>query len=208
VKALNKIRARNPDAKLDPQLIDARLLAEIRQHYELLLLFYSPSMAGEGAGRQLLRRALKERLDHHLEMVFRLLGLRFPIQEIHDAYAGLRSADASIRAKAAEFVESLLSAPLKQYLIPIIDEWPLDAVLETGKRFFSIDWSSRGQALSYLIQRSDLWLKACAVHTAGEWKVVPLMRELQVAAESTDPLVKETARLALERIGVNASASS
>ena len=135
-------------------------------------------------------------------MVFRLLGLRFPIQEIHDAYAGLRSADASIRAKAAEFVESLLSAPLKQYLIPIIDEWPLDAVLETGKRFFSIDWSSGEQALSYLFRGTDSWLTACAIYTAGEWKVVPLMPELQRAVQSTDSLVKETARLALERMGV------
>ena len=148
LKALNKIRARDPDARLDPELIEARLVTEIRHHYELLLLLYSPSIAGDGQGGQLIRKALKERLDHHLEMVFRLLGLRFPIRDIHDAYTGLTADDPRIQAKAAEFVETLLSSPLKQYLIPIIDQWPLDTVVEAGKRFFSISWSSQEQLLS------------------------------------------------------------
>src|SRR5262249_4956524 len=117
-------------------------------------------------------------------------------------YAGLRSADASIRAKAAEFVETMLSAPLKHYLMPLIDERPVDAVVEAGQRFFSIEWSSREQALAFLISGDDGWLRICAIHVAGKWKHLSLMSQLQLWAESTDPMVRETVQRALGEIEV------
>jgi hypothetical protein len=81
-------------------------------------------------------------------------------------------------------------------------------VVQAGRRFFSVNWSSQEQLLSYLIREPDSWLKTCAIYVAGEWRLSPLIPELQQAVNNSDPLVRETAQLALERMGVNASASS
>jgi ATP/ADP translocase len=207
VKALNKIRARNPTASFDPTVIDAQLMTETRRHYEVLLLLAHPSMTGDGQGVALLQKSLQERQAFHLEMLFRLLGLRFPIRDIHDAYAGLMVNDTRLRAVAAEFMDNLLPSHLKQYLIPIIDRWPRDQIVETGRRLFALEWSSREEVLSYLMRRSDPWLKACAIYSAGEWGCSPLIPDVREAARDADPFVKETALLALDRLGMKPSSN-
>lgn len=200
VKALNRIRAHDPHVAPEPEPIDAGLTSELRRHYELLLLFHSPSLVQESQGGRLLKKALQERLDHQLEMVFRLLALRFPVADIRDAYAGLTVDDARLRAIATEFMDNLLPSHLKQYLIPIIDNWPSDAVVEAGRQFVSINGSTREELILYLLKGTDLWLKTCAVYVAGEWKLSSLLSELRQAADDSGPLIRETVHLALEQL--------
>lgn len=199
VKALNRIRAHDPNLEPEPEPIDAGLTSELRRHYELLLLFHSPSLVEDSPGGRLLKKALQERLDHQLEMVFRLLALRFPVSDIRDAYAGLAVDDVRLRAIATEYMDNLLPSHLKQYLIPIIDDWPSDALVEVGRQFVSINGSTRDELILYLLKGTDLWLKTCAVYVAGEWKRSSLLSELRQTAEDSGPLIRETVHLALER---------
>jgi len=200
VKALNRIRAHDPNLEPEPELIDASLTSELRHHYELLLLFHSPSLVEDSQGGRLLKKALQERLDHQLEMVFRLLALRFPVSDIRDAYAGLTVDDARLRAIATEFMDNLLPSHLKRYLIPIIDNWPSDAVVEVGRQFVSINGSTREELILYLLKGTDLWLKTCAIYLAGEWKLSSLLSELRQAADDSGHLIRETVHLALEQL--------
>jgi len=201
LKALNKLRARDPVIMPDTDLTHNRLINEIRCHYELLLMVHDPSFAGDGPGTRLLRKALQERLDHNLEIIFRLLGLLFSIKDVHNAYVGLKATDAQIRANAVEFLDTLLPSTLKQYLIPIIDERSLETALEGGPKFFSLTWSSQEELLMQLIQGTDPWLKTCAVYVVGERNISSLVDQLRYAVQEPHPMVRETARLALERMG-------
>lgn len=205
LRALNKLRWLNPDLTLDPTGIDTQLRTEIRHQYEVLLLLWHPWIDDDSQGAKLFRRSLHERREFHFEMVFRLLALRLPIRDIRDAYAGLIVNNTRLRAIATEFMDNLLPADLNPYLIPVIDQWPPDQVVEVGRRLFALEWASREEVLSYLIRRPDPWLKACAVYSVGEWRCSPLIPDVRHAANDPDPLVRETAILALKRLGMRTS---
>lgn len=121
------------------------------------------------------------------------------MSDIRDAYAGLAVDDVRLRAIATEYMDNLLPSHLKQYLIPIIDDWPSDALVEVGRQFVSINGSTRDELILYLLKGTDLWLKTCAVYVAGEWKRSSLLSELRQTAEDSGPLIRETVHLALER---------
>lgn len=200
VKGLNKIRAKNPAFRFDPNLINPRLIQEIRYHYELLAMLYDPLLAGEGSGARLLRRAVRERLDHNLKMIFRLLGLRFPIKDIHNAYYGVTADDPLNRANAVEFLDTLLPVPLKHFLVPILEERSPETVLEAGKRFLSIQWPLREQVYTDLLRGPDSWLKACFLYMVAEQQLAAFIPDLRQALSETDPLVRETAQVVVERL--------
>ncbi|HMS84844.1 MAG TPA: Npt1/Npt2 family nucleotide transporter [Nitrospira sp.] len=205
LRALNKIRWVNSDLTLDPTRIDTQLRTEIRHQYEVLLLLWHPWIDDVGQGAELFRRTLRERQEFHFEMVFRLLALRLPIRDVYDAYTGLIVDQPRLRALAVEFMDNLLPPDLKPYLIPVIDQWPSDQIVEVGRRLFALEWSSREDVLSWLIRRPDPWLKACALFSAGEWNCTALISDVQKATDDPDPLVRDAAVLALKRLGVEAS---
>ncbi len=200
LKALNNIRWVNPDLTLDPTDIDIQLRTEIRHLYEVLLLLHHPWIDDDSHGAKLFQRSLHERQEFHFEMIFRLLGLRLPIRDIRDAYFGLMVDHPRLRALAVEFMDNLLPSDLKPSLIPIIDQWPQDQIVETGQRLFALEWPSREDLLSWLIQRQDPWFKTCALYLAGEWGCTLLTADVQQAADDPDPLVRDTAALALNQL--------
>ena len=78
VKALNRLHESNPELPKPRPKIAERIYAETQAYYEALAISQVVAPAGKENGRRLLGRALKERLDQNLEIIFRLLGLQYP----------------------------------------------------------------------------------------------------------------------------------
>jgi ATP/ADP translocase len=126
-KALNKIRASEPDLRFNQESIDVAVLGEIRAlaTVQAALFHHARSrdryaQAPDAGG---VRRALVRERKQSLERVFRMLGLRYPSADMHSAYLGLTEND-TLRASAAEFLDSLLDWEFKRYLVPLLDEAP------------------------------------------------------------------------------------
>lgn len=200
LKGLNKLRRRDPALQVDPSLIEARLKKEIRFQYELLFLAHDPVLAAERPGVRLLKRALQERLDDNLKMVFRLLGLRFPPRDIHNAYYAVIAEEAPLRANGLEFLDTLLPSPLKQWLLPILEPRSPGPVLEAGQRFFSLPWPGYEPMLDHLLDGTDSWLKTCALYAIADLQLVALLPRLRQALSDPEALVRETARFALTHL--------
>ncbi len=201
IKALNKLRSRFSELKFDKR-VDQALLDELNTYFRVLATLH---LTGENNGENdkkfnLLERVLQERLDDHIDRIFRLLGLQYPPRDIYNAYAATTSENRSIRANAVEFLDNILSNDLKRILLPIVEELPTEQVLQSAGGLIDVSFNDRKKALESLIQENDPLLSASAIYEIGKNGLVddfkPLIKDAQKQENS---LVQETANLVLKQ---------
>jgi len=202
IKALNKLRARYPELNFD-QRVDQALIDELKNYFRMLATLHvtaDPAASNGRPGSALLKRALQERLDDHLERIFRLLGLRYPPQDIYNAFAATNSANRMIRANAIEFLDNILANDLKRVLLPVVEDLPVEQVLQQADGVFDVPINNRRQALEHLVANSDSWLRSCALYEIWRSGLAeefwPLINR---AKEAPDTLVQETATFVLRQ---------
>ncbi|MCB2230927.1 HEAT repeat domain-containing protein [bacterium] len=197
VKGLNSLRVKNPDLVFDEGAVDRALLEETRAYYEILQVLNCNRTAPKNEANDLLKRALIEQQDANLERIFRLLGLAYPPNDIYSAYLGIVSRKSVLRASAVEFLDNLLRNDLKRMLLPIVDEDSTESILRQGREFVSAAITTRDEALAFLIDGKDDWLRACAIYASGTTTSDGIKRKIGAACDDSDPIVKETARLVI-----------
>lgn len=109
--------------------------------------------------RALLTTSLEKRVDLKLERIFRILGLKYPPNDIESAYAGIKSNDIELRINAVEFLDNLLDSDLKKVIVPIAESALIDDVTVTTLQKFGIKNIDEFECLSSLLQTGDNVLK-------------------------------------------------
>lgn len=198
VKGLNRLHESNPGLALPRAAIGERLFQETRSYYEILSISRSIEPDGEKS-RGLLSRALHERLDQKLEVIFRLLGLQYPQKDIYSAFVAWNETRPDRRTAAIEFLDNLLDKTLKPMILPLLEESSVDAQLAGARNLLGIKVAAREDALRRLLELPDVWLKACALHEVGEKRILALLSETRGLSANADPLIHETAAWAIAR---------
>jgi AAA family ATP:ADP antiporter len=134
-----------------------------------------------------------------MERIFRLLGLAYPPEDIYSAYLGIVSDRKAMRASAVEFLDNLLKSDLKKYLLPIVDEVSMDLAARRGRELFGIAIFTRDEAVRFVLESADPWLRACAIFAAGDSVSGEVEERVRAAARDSDRIVRETAQLMLSR---------
>ncbi|MDX9856641.1 MAG: Npt1/Npt2 family nucleotide transporter [candidate division Zixibacteria bacterium] len=195
VKGLNHLRVKSPHLAFDTRAVDDALLDETRSYYEILQVLRCNDGEPDTPASALLKRALVEKQDANLERIFRLLGLEYPPNDIYSAYLGIVSRKKALRASAVEFLDNLLRTDLKRMLLPIVDEDSVDSIIRRGREVTGTVITTRDEAMEYLIEGQDTWLRACAIYAAGPNVAQPVQDKINAACDDTDPVVKQTALL-------------
>jgi len=119
--ALARWRDRNPALPVDSvrarEAIGRRL--GVYRHF---LPLYHDLRAALGP-RALITRALADRLDQSLELIFHLLGFIYPAQTLMAAHRRFVGSDARDRAHALEFIDSLLDDALRLRILPVLESY-------------------------------------------------------------------------------------
>ena len=215
IKALNKLRVKFPTLRFDPHVIQLRVLDEITLYKSTLhallkqseLLLTAQQKNGKKTlsdqdkkARLLLVFALEEKLDKNLERIFRLLGMKYSPKDMIDAYLGLMSQTAKLKAIAVEFLDNILETGLKRILIPIVEAGRPELMSE-GK-----SWQAKGvktdepESIQSLLLSHDNWLKACTIYLIATLNYREFFDSIQELIHSDDPIVAETAQLCLHRL--------
>jgi ATP/ADP translocase/HEAT repeat protein len=197
IKGLNKLRDQYWELRFDKQQIDRWLIEETKSYYENYQILYLHREAHDGPATDLLKRALKEKLQANIEMMFRLLGLRYAPQDIYSAYSSFVGRDKRRRASAIEFLDSVLKKDSKRYFLPILDTISQEVIIRKGQELFGIRIKTRGEALATLLKGHDPWLKTCAMFTLSEFQTEELMNLARQTSRNHDPVIRETAELVL-----------
>ena len=208
VRALSRIRLRQPEVRFDADQITSLIVQELGRYYRYRTSLDGVPKNGLRAGTQFLRRALTEQLRRRLDVIFRLIGLLYPAKDIGDAYYGISSGRRDLRANAVEFLDSTLLNPVRQMLLLIIEDRGAERIVEQARVWFGIQ-PGRGfpETIRRLLEEPDPWLQACAAYAAADHglrEVVPLLEPLD---HSPDRLLRETVATARQRLAEAAPAS-
>jgi AAA family ATP:ADP antiporter len=212
LKALNKLRRLNPALvpthQLFADLLEAELMGYYRSFQVLAALDPVASTAQHPLGSEpLLTCALRERMEYEFERLFRLLALLYSPQDIHNAYVGLASGRAQLRANALEVLEHSLRQDLYQRLHYALDpEITLEERLAFARRLCHTHVDSRAEALRILIHSADRWLCACALYTVGELCLTELSGDVRQMRCEADPLLAETWQWTCRRLDASLAA--
>ena len=199
ISALNKIHQMHPEIALDMQLVETILAAEIMGHYRSYQIREALRLPEDSD--EPVMRALREAFQQELERIFRLLKLLHPHLDLHSAYFGLQSDNVTVHDNALEFLESVLSMQLRRVLVPLLDgKVSAEARTAIAERFVRAKVESREQVVAELVASEDPWLKSCGAYAIGTFAIKSLEAELGPCLESSDPLLRETARAAKLRL--------
>jgi ATP:ADP antiporter, AAA family len=195
LKGLNKRFARNgrpfPMATFLPSL-----QLRVREYYELLALHHSVKHHA-GSACRLLRKAVQERLSWRLEIVFRTLGLFLPKEDAFISYRAITSDHHLLREHAIELIDSHLRGEARQTVLPLFQEFDSARVLQRGRELFEIPMEFE-PLLGEAILGGDAWLKCCVIAAAASHGTRELKRAVLLAQNEIHPLVRETARWAID----------
>jgi AAA family ATP:ADP antiporter len=218
IKALNKLRVKFPLLKFDKQHIEARIMDETEQYYRILTLLHKQknSLSNDKAvssskdgfnqkikARRLLMVALEEKLDNNLERIFRLLGLKYPAKDMFNAYLAVKSNRSNLRATSVEFLDNILEVNLKRILIPIIESTKDETLLAKSQELFGFDIPKEIEWVNFILEGDDNWLKICTLYLIAELNYDKPMDTIAKLVDDPDPMVKETAKYYLKRIGIS-----
>jgi ATP:ADP antiporter, AAA family len=200
VKALSRMHAGNHNLPGNRRIIEMHLIAQIMAYYEGLALCQGLESKRKAAGNGLASRSVRERLNKQLEMIFRLLGIIYPQKDIYFAYAALKGTSNNKRMSAIEFLDDFLGKDIKSLILPLLEESEPKRLLARAMNLFNIRIPEHERALETLLLEPDPWLKTCALHAAGSDRISALEPQCRQLVRHRDPLVRETALWALERL--------
>ncbi len=199
VKGLNHLHRYEPSLPVPSPLIAEQIFRETQNYYEALLLCRTL-----GQKTSLLGRAIEERLDRDMELIFRLTGLQYPQRDIYFAYSAIRGDHVGRRTAALEFMDNVLRADLKSIILPLLEDGPTDHLIDQATRRYAIRISDIQDALHLVLRQSDSWLTACALYEIGVRNITEMIESCRGLTRHRDSLVRESAYWALGRLGEEA----
>lgn len=197
--ALNKLHRLHPEVERDTQMIETALAAEIIGHYRSYQILAKLDQVRDN--EETVGRALKESMQQELERIFRLLGLLYPHVDVHSAYLGLQAKKVTVYDNSLEFLDNVLKSQLRAMLVPLLDgRVSVAQRAAIADRFVHAKVENQEQAVEALVASDDPWLRSCGAYAIGTLGMKSLEGELNRCVNDPDPLLRETARAAKQRL--------
>jgi ATP:ADP antiporter, AAA family len=203
ILGLEEMARRLPNLPIDRPVIEIAIISEARRYYRRFLTFFG--LFGDRSDRPmndggLLGQALLENMEREKERVLRLLSLIYPPEDIGSATTALRSGSLAKQAQAIEFLDNLLTGDVKRHVFPLFDDAPATARFEKFLALLGLRSFDGKTALQELLKQDDVWLKAATLWEIGLRGLRDFRGELQQYLNSKEPVLKQTAELAMSRI--------
>lgn len=197
IKALNKLKKKEANLDFDLDKIHQFLKKESRAYFKLLSI---KMVQRTDIPNNILIIALKEKMDQTQERLFRLAGLLYDQQDIYGAYLALRSSSDDVRAASVEFIDNVMEAEEKKYILSIIDTPDEQEKLDKGMDLFDITEIDYETAMLELLEGNDVWLRACALFSISATCPPSLQHKVdESVSDNNPPLVQETATYVKKR---------
>lgn len=191
LRSLNNLKIHNPQLRFHQKDVIRRILDEAHLYLETLAALYaqitaidveegSPGTAQlekQSEARKSLVVLLERRLDGNLERIFRLLGLKYPPDDILTIYHGLQSKTPDMRINAVEFLDNLLETSLKKVLVPIVETALIDDISEKTIKNLNLKIPDEFECLSMLLSGKDVKINLAVLYLITQLenpKYIPL----------------------------------
>jgi AAA family ATP:ADP antiporter len=199
VSSLNKLQDAHPDLRVDREVVELLVAAEIVGHYRSYQVL-GPLRARLKEDDPILQ-ALRQSMDQELERIFRLMALLVEGSALHDAYVGVRSSSSTVRANALEFLDNVLDQDLRRVLVPLLDgSVSLDERIALADQLVGAPVETAEDAVATLLASEDAWLRSCAVYAVGALQLHGLAGKVRRFKAASDPALRTGVQAALQRL--------
>ena len=202
LRVLNQLRKKSPDLNFATEGIKSNLNHSLHVYYRIFQIRHALQnylqRNNSDFRKQLLEKALTEKLEKTLEEIFQLLSLLYPAKDVYYSYLGIIRDNKTQRASAIEFLDNILQKDIKTLLIPLLDQSMAEKINWRAQKLFNGDISDNDTALAALINESDAWIQSCAIYNIDKTAPPALKELVQNAQNHPDKMVRETANLIID----------
>ncbi len=187
VAAIERLRRDRPELTVPREPIEKLALREGYRSLTYLSLRYN---LGEGAKRPadgLLMRALGEKTTRAIDRIFRLLGFVYSATDIAAARHALEHGDSRARARSLEFLDNTLTGALRQRLMPVLEDAPIEEKVRTANVVLRTRLRDEQQTLLQLINDDDPVVASLAIDDARAHGVWALEQDIEHVLAHRDP---------------------
>ena len=196
-RAAARIRERLPQLSVDDARMDAVFREQVEGAYQTLTILLDLALPAE----HLLAEALRGRFRSYVSLAFGVLEIRYPSQTIQLVRANLESDDRTIRANALEIVDNVLTKDESRLLLPLAEDgYTLQGRVQKGRDLFSLVSCSAEVWMTRLLNDPHPWIVSCTLYYAAEHRLAELIEHARPHLDAKDPVVRETAVVALDRL--------
>ncbi|MCB0557799.1 MAG: HEAT repeat domain-containing protein [Lewinellaceae bacterium] len=176
LRSLNTLKNRFPHLKFKKKDLLQQILEEARLYQNTLSVLYIQARNAEAEvaqsesykARKSLISLLERRLDGSLERMFRLVGLKYPPEDIIPIFKGVQSKHPNLRISAIEFLDNLLDMDFKKILIPIVETAMLETISEEAIRGLNLKLPTEFQCFELLLNGKDFRVKLAVLYLIGQ----------------------------------------
>ena len=186
VTGLEKLHRDHPELTIDRQPIEALASKEALSYFNYLTLHYNLFDRGKLSADGLLAGALQEKMARAVDRVYRLLGLIYPWKDIGAARYAIEHGDARLRASALEYVDNLLTPPLRKRVMPLVDDVPIDEKVRRANVVLKTRPRDAEETLLQLINDGDQIVAAAAIDLVEERKLWTLANDIEFVLAHRD----------------------
>jgi CRP-like cAMP-binding protein len=182
IASLERLHRTQPQLTFRREPIEALLFQQSERYFNCAAIRRKLLEEGSLSQDSLLSRAVAERISRIIDRIYRLLGLLYPWKDVAAARYSIEHDDARSRAGALEYLDQLLSAPLRRHLIPLLEGAPPDES-PAGLRS---ELCSFEEVVLRLINDEDPVLSAAAVYLVGQRRMPGLLNDLERVLATRD----------------------
>ena len=204
LRAVGRMKADQPELRLDYELLDAVAERTLRNAYRVLewrVQVDEGARADEARVTpvyELIHSLLLHKYSLALERLFRVLGLLFPEEDLRSVYRGLRSARRDVRASSRELLEHLLEPPLRDPILNLVDELDDASKVRRGAPYHRYQPRTYVDVLRELLEAGGTGSRSLVSYHVAELGLTLLRPVLQTLPSDRDGFVAQSVERALE----------
>jgi HEAT repeat protein len=179
VTALERLRREHPELTFPGEPIEGLAQKEARRFFNFLSLHDNLFGKKKLSPDSLLSQALLEQLGRLRNRVFKLLTLLHSPGDIDAARYTLAHGDSRGRASASEFLDNLLTGPVRKWVIPVLEDLPHDERVKRGNVIIKTRPRDVEETLLQLINDDDPVTAAAAIDVVREQKMWSLADDVE-----------------------------
>ena len=199
ISSLNKLHTIYPDMQLDATTVETVLASEIMSHYRAYQIIGKSGWSSSSSNPSI--SLSRNPCTMNSRRIFRLLKMLYPQHDLQSAFVALESGNGAHRDSALEFIDNTLKPSIRRLLVPLVDgEISLVEKVGLANRLLASTIDSKDDALLALMDTEDPWLRSCAAHLIGVLGLKQFQGTVDQWASDHDPVLREKAQRAQQRL--------
>jgi ATP:ADP antiporter, AAA family len=189
--------------------VERQAIREAGRYFSCLSVHDTLFRPGGLDAGSLLAQALQEKMDRARRRIYSLLSLIEPWQDVAAAEGALDRGNAHRRSSASEYLDNLLPGDLRRWLMPVLEDLPIDQKVRRGQALIGTASEGIDAALRRLMTDDDEVIAAAAIHAAwhaGLWTLLGNVERVLADRSLPEPYARDAAMWALAEHRVRTAA--